>query len=64
MSILLVLLNHNLTEINSRTKAHEKNGMYEPHVSNFEVFMMKLKDFIKFMRAFHDFSLHDPDVKL
>lgn len=34
-----------------------------PYVFNFEVFMMKLKDFIKFMRVPHNLSLYDPDVK-
>lgn len=35
-----------------------------PYVFNFEVFMMKLKDFIKFMSIPHNFSLYDPDVKM
>ena len=34
-----------------------------PYVFNFEVFMMKLKDFVKFMRAAHNLSLYEPDVK-
>lgn len=34
-----------------------------PYVFNFEVFMMKLKDFVKFMRAAHNLSLYDPGVK-
>jgi hypothetical protein len=65
MASLLLILHYNLTGNKFQTKAHiVKSWMDEPYVSNFEVSMMKLKDFIKFMRVPHNFSSYDPDVRM
>lgn len=51
-------------EIPDQRLTYQKSWMDGPYVFNFEVFMMKLKDLINFMRAPHNFSLYDPDVKM
>lgn len=66
MVILLVILHYSLSGNKFQTKSShtKKRRMDGPYVFNFEVFMMKLKDFIKFMRVLPKFSLYDPDVKM